>query len=89
MKFLLILVIGFGGWQYYTSNNTDNKVGHKPSNFSQIESPIPKKTYECDGRQHCSQMNSYVEAKYFNDFCPDTKMDGDNDGIPCERQFNK
>lgn len=21
--------------------------------------------------------------------CPNTKMDGDRDGIPCEKQFNK
>ena len=49
----------------------------------------PKTTYVCDCRQHCSQMGSYEEAKYFIQHCPDTKMDGDNDGIPCERQFNK
>ncbi len=36
-----------------------------------------------------SQMKSYAEAKYFIEHCPNTKMDGDNDGIPCERQFNK
>jgi hypothetical protein len=47
------------------------------------------KSYKCDGRQHCSQMTSYSEAVYFNKFCPDTKMDGDRDGIPCEKQFNR
>ena len=49
----------------------------------------PKKIFKCDGRKHCSQMRSYDEAKYFNDYCPDTKMDGDRDGIPCERQFRR
>ena len=52
----------------------------------------PKKIihdYKCDGRKHCSQMGSYEEAVYFNKFCPDTKMDGDDDGIPCEKQFNR
>ncbi len=38
----------------------------------------------CDGRQHCSQMNSRAEAEYFVRNCPNTKMDGDYDGIPCE-----
>jgi len=47
------------------------------------------KSYKCDGRQHCSQMTSYNEAVYFNKFCPDTKMDGDRDGVPCEKQFNR
>jgi len=34
-------------------------------------------------------MGSYEEAKYFIKNCPNTKMDGDNDGIPCERQFGR
>jgi len=45
------------------------------------------KKYRCDGRQHCSQMKSCSEAKYFIRHCPRTKMDGDGDGIPCERQW--
>jgi len=45
--------------------------------------------FRCDGRQYCSQMKSYEEAKYFIENCPNTKMDGDNDGIPCERQFGR
>ena len=44
--------------------------------------------FKCDGRQHCSQMSSRAEAEYFIKHCPDKKMDGDNDGIPCERNFS-
>ena len=45
----------------------------------------PKQTaFRCDGRTHCSQMNSRAEAVYFINHCPNTKMDGDNNGIPCE-----
>lgn len=40
--------------------------------------------YRCDGRQHCSQMKSCEEAKYFLRNCPGVKMDGDRDGFPCE-----
>lgn len=43
--------------------------------------------FTCDGRQHCSQMHSYEEAVFFINHCPGTKMDGDNDGEPCEGQF--
>ena len=48
---------------------------------------IPKSTqnFTCDGRQHCSQMTSKDEAIFFINNCPNTKMDGDNDGNPCER----
>ncbi|WLP95599.1 excalibur calcium-binding domain-containing protein [Psychrobacter sp. M13] len=44
-------------------------------------------SFSCDGRQHCAQMTSCAEATYFNNYCPDTKMDGNYDGVPCEQQW--
>ncbi|MCL1075675.1 excalibur calcium-binding domain-containing protein [Shewanella dokdonensis] len=41
--------------------------------------------FKCDGRQYCSQMRSRAEAEFFLRHCPNVKMDGDHDGIPCER----
>lgn len=41
----------------------------------------------CDGRIYCSQMTSCQEAKFFLRNCPGTKMDGNNDGVPCEKQW--
>jgi hypothetical protein len=43
--------------------------------------------FNCDGRQYCSQMRSCEEAKYFLANCPDAKMDGDRNGVPCEKQW--
>ena len=43
--------------------------------------------FRCDGRTHCTQMQSCAEAKYFLARCPGVKMDGDGDGIPCEDQW--
>jgi hypothetical protein len=43
--------------------------------------------YRCDGRIHCSQMTSCEEAKFFLTNCPNTKMDGDRDGVPCGQQW--
>ena len=43
--------------------------------------------FRCDGRTRCPQMRSYAEATYFVQHCPNTKMDGNNDGVPCERQW--
>ena len=40
----------------------------------------PKKTY-------CSEMTSCAEAYFHQERCGGTKMDGDNDGIPCEAQW--
>jgi cold shock CspA family protein len=47
----------------------------------------PPGSFRCDGRIHCSQMTSCSEAKFFLRHCPDTKMDGNHDGVPCEQQW--
>lgn len=49
---------------------------------SEPASPIT--TYQCDGRRYCTEMNSLEEARYFVVHCPNTQMDGDHDGEPCE-----
>lgn len=43
--------------------------------------------YTCRGKTHCSQMTSCEEAKFYIRNCPGTKMDGDGDGVPCEKQW--
>lgn len=49
--------------------------------------PLTSLPYRCDGRQHCSQMTSCSEAKFFLQSCPGVKMDGNGDGVPCEQQW--
>lgn len=60
--------------KYQPTRNTISEV-RKTSNF------------QCDGRTHCSQMKSCEEATFFLNHCPSTKMDGNGDGIPCEKQW--
>lgn len=43
--------------------------------------------FHCDGRTYCSQMTSCEEATFFINNCPNTKMDGNRDGVPCEKQW--
>lgn len=52
-----------------------------------IEPPKPIQQFQCQGKVYCSEMTSYDEALFYLHNCPGTKMDGDNDGIPCEQQF--
>ncbi len=91
---MIIILIAIGIWQFYFNNGSINEVAEikraTPQQLSAAKNiSQPKNTYQCDGRQHCSQMRSYEEAKYFLQHCPNTKMDGDHDGIPCERQFQR
>jgi hypothetical protein len=58
---------------------TPKAIPHVPNTISS--------SFRCDGRKYCSQMSSCAEAKYFLASCPGVKMDGDNDGIPCEEQW--
>ena len=51
-----------------------------------VSRPAPSK-FTCDGRRYCSQMTSCEEARFFLAHCPNTRMDGDHDGVPCERQW--
>ncbi len=44
-------------------------------------------SFTCDGRTQCSQMRSCAEAEFFVKNCPNTQMDGNNDGEPCEQQW--
>jgi len=62
-------------------------VSDSPSESPSLPVSTPHAEYACDGRVYCSQMTSCDEAKYFLAHCSGVKMDGDNDGIPCERQF--
>jgi cold shock CspA family protein len=43
--------------------------------------------FQCDGRTLCSQMTSCAEATFFLQNCPNVKMDGNHDGVPCEQQW--
>lgn len=101
--FILIIVGGWyvnkNGWPDFlqTSRNpvitnvsTSSTPPAAPLTFApHTNSTAPAATFRCDGRQHCSQMSSYDEALFFLRNCPNTKMDGDGDGIPCERQFGR
>ena len=79
---LVIIALGIG---IYQKMNTAPQMEALPVQSSAIESKqVVVHNFTCDGRQHCSQMTSRAEAEWFIRNCPNTKMDGDGDGIPCE-----
>ena len=58
-----------------------------PAAKAALVNPPGTTGFSCDGRKYCSQMSSCAEAKYFLSNCPGAKMDGDKNGIPCEKQW--
>ena len=90
--FSIVFSIGFSVYKtgFLNTKQTPVVTNANLESFMPASSSSITKTeqaFRCDGRQHCSQMTSYVEALFFIQHCPDTKMDGDKDGEPCERQF--
>ncbi|WP_210545255.1 cold shock domain-containing protein [Rhodoferax sp. PAMC 29310] len=66
-----------------------NPVAPPPTPARPLISATPQASagFRCDGRNMCSQMNSCQEATLFLKNCPSMKMDGNNDGVPCEKQW--
>ena len=98
-KVITLAIIVALGWYGYTKYQgrigAEQLVETEATRLeSQAVTPLPAvdqgaSAFKCDGRTHCSQMTSCAEATYFLKNCPGTKMDGDNDGIPCETQWCK
>jgi hypothetical protein len=89
--FVILAVFAYmsGGISSITplSSNFPGEPFSAPANSSFSTTNVPSQQFRCDGRTHCSQMTSCAEATYFLRNCPNTKMDGNNDGVPCERQW--
>lgn len=86
----MLTFVTFSTMSYFTSNNVSaNQEPNNVNNQNDKTKNNNSQKYQCDGRQYCSQMSTYEEAKYFIENCPNTKMDGDNDGVPCEKQFDR
>jgi len=93
-KLVLLLVIAAAAWGGYRDFRRADAAPATAlaasANAAPAASPTPATaipSFTCDGRQHCSQMRSCEEATYFVRHCPNTKMDGDGDGVPCESQW--
>ena len=86
--FLIILIaIGYGVYQRYFNPKIQAIVNNESFTPIKRVEPTIKSNFSCSGKEYCSQMTSCKEAKYYLKNCPETKMDGNNDGVPCESQW--
>ena len=85
---LIPLLVLVGLFSIYSRFSAESMAPLPVSSFNQEEVSTPQATTfirQCDGRQHCSQMTSCEEATWFLQHCPNTKMDGEGDGIPLRK----
>jgi excalibur calcium-binding domain-containing protein len=97
-KVLLALLLGAAGMYFYEHRArplaaSPAPAGPRPELSAPAPPPLADRTepasaqFQCDGRERCPEMHSCEEAQYFLRHCPNVKMDGDNDGVPCEDQW--
>lgn len=88
----LAIVVALAGYGYsrYARQAALHPVAAAQRSPQEVAAAAPAEEaarFHCDGRTHCSQMTSCAEATFFLQHCPGTQMDGNHDGVPCERQW--
>lgn len=90
-RLLLVALLAFVAWkgyEAYQAKKLATNTAEPSASFTLTSKPqAPAASFSCDGRKYCSQMTSCQEATYFLKNCPGVKMDGNNDGVPCEQQW--
>ncbi|HTN50401.1 MAG TPA: cold shock domain-containing protein [Burkholderiaceae bacterium] len=89
---VLVAALGVYGYTVYSDKRaqaTRAVADEAPAAPAALPVAPAASPYRCDGRTHCSQMTSCEEAIFFLRNCPNAQMDGDGNGIPCERQWCK
>ncbi|RBP79750.1 putative cold-shock DNA-binding protein [Shewanella putrefaciens] len=97
---LIIVAIVIFGFKQYQEFNEAPAIDEVPVLTNEDTQPMPMyetkartqatatPRFQCEaGKTHCSHMSSCAEATFYIQNCPNTQMDGDDDGIPCERQW--
>lgn len=87
---VLLVAVGAYAYSHYSRRASviETLTSSEPADSRAVPSQQPRALDpRCDGRIYCSQMTSCTEAKFFLKYCPGTRMDGNNDGVPCEQQW--
>lgn len=86
--FACVLAVAWKTYQHFTKADAAPELNPPAAaDLSTTSAPPSLPQFRCDGRTHCSEMQSREEAVFFINNCPNTQMDGDHDGNPCESQF--
>lgn len=99
-KLIVLVVLCLIGWQaftHYEARRQGRRVSAMPErvwsagagdrSVAAGAALAGSAGFRCDGRKSCSQMGSCAEATFFLKNCPGVKMDGNGDGVPCEKQW--
>ena len=91
-KWILLAILALAAWNYHLNQEAEQR-GEERGLIKEIVQGVQGAVYKrdpnfrCDGRQYCYQMKSKEEAMFFLSNCPETHLDDNNNGIPCEQDF--
>lgn len=83
---IIFLLIIFSVYEFYKTHTPTTSTTIK-EDFSSTIIKEDFSGFSCQGKRYCSQMTSCKEARFYLKNCPNTKIDGDNDGVPCKSQW--
>ncbi len=83
----IIMAIGIAAFIYIKASKDKISIDQIKVPTFETQQLKHEEQFQCEGKTWCSDMSSYEEAVFYLRNCPGTKVDGDGDGIPCERQF--
>jgi endonuclease YncB( thermonuclease family) len=70
-------------WEWRHGKSPDETIEETSETAANnVQSDI---AFKCAGKTLCGQMTSCAEAKFYLTQCGLTRLDGDHDGVPCEK----
>ncbi len=60
--------------------------GTRTANTPALASTPPTASFTCGRKTYCREMTSCAEARFYLTQCGLTRIDGDGDGVPCEKR---
>lgn len=72
-------------WEYRHSRKGQKQNAPQHNVSTAIEKPSDN---NCGAKRYCKEMNSCDEAKFYLNQCGLIRLDGDGDGVPCEKLCN-
>ena len=82
-----VVIAAFFGYQKLETSSGAIPEAQSIISLFDVETSADSTRFSCSGKTHCSQMTSCEEATFYLNNCTGTNMDGDNDGVLCERQL--
>jgi endonuclease YncB( thermonuclease family) len=72
-------------WDWRAARRGRRRGGSNGVSAATLITSAPMATRECGVKWKCGQMNSCEEARYHLRECGLSRLDGDGDGVPCEK----